>query len=167
LISVRKIREWSGGTAWTIGLPAAAAGLEFSSLADLTGGLCHGTRASPAIVSIGELVMRIERARATAIRVGLSCLLTVFPLLDSRSLSCHNTISTMGTASLRFIPPVSLPTVPAVIIDSKSVCYGNWWRKEYDAGSRHVLVCVGKERWSTFSNVDRKSRRGLLTKLSL
>jgi len=37
-MSVSKIREGSGGTEWTMGLPAAATGSDFASFASSTGG---------------------------------------------------------------------------------------------------------------------------------
>jgi len=41
-MSVSKIREWSGGTERTMGLPAVGAGSGFSSFAGSTGGLSIG-----------------------------------------------------------------------------------------------------------------------------
>jgi len=65
-------------------------------------------------------------ARATVIPAGGAVTANLFPSLGLPIAVLPNMISAMGSASLKFIPPVSLPTPRGVISNSKSVCYGKW-----------------------------------------
>jgi len=64
--------------------------------------------------------MRIGRARATVIPAGGAATANWFPSLGLPISVVPNTISAMGSASLRFIPLASLPTVRGVVSHCKS-----------------------------------------------